>query len=219
MLFLDSSNPGLVEELWQWGVLSGVTTNPLIISREMLGADLEKTIKAILAVSSGSVSVELTSTGVDAMVKEARVYAGWEPRICIKVPVNETGLVVIRRLRHAGINTNATCIMTPTQALLAAKAGALYVSLFYGRIKDMDEDAKEVVWETKEMLRRHGESNAKIIAGSIRQPADVREAFDGGADIVTVPPAILRKMVHHPRTEETIQEFSAAWEKHLACKP
>lgn len=216
MLFLDSSNPKEVADMFGWGVLSGVTTNPLIISREMPGADLQKTIKAILAVSTGPVSVELTETDEEAMVAEAVRYAEWDKeRICIKVPVNAVGLRVIARLHGAGIRTNATCIMDAAQAVLASMAGADYVSLFYGRIKDLGVDADEVIVKTAALLAN---TRAKIIIGSIRQPADVLEALSSGADIVTVPPKILRQLAHHPRTEETVREFAEAWKASGACR-
>lgn len=219
MLFLDSSNPKEVEALWKWGVLSGVTTNPLIISREMPGADLEGTIRDLLRVSSGPVSVELTEAGEEAMLAESQRYHEWNPRrICIKVPMSEIGLRVVQRLRGHTLSSNATCLMSAQQALLAALAGAAYVSLFWGRIADMGHDPAAEIDKTRQLLDRAG-SNARIIAGSIRSVGDVAGALLAGAHVVTVPPAILRKMVHHPRTEETIQEFASAWEGHLVgCK-
>jgi transaldolase len=223
MLFLDSSNPKEVAELFGWGVVDGVTTNPLIISREMPGADLGKTIREILSVSSGPVSVELTEATEQTMVEEAESYRCWcSDRICIKVPVNELGVRVISQLRWSDsfrtpFLINATCIMTTMQAVLAAEAGANYVSLFWGRIKDLQVDPGVVVRQTRELLHRYP-VHPQIIVGSIRQPADVLEALVAGADIVTVPPAILRKLVHHPRTEETIREFAEAWGKQMVAQ-
>ena len=232
MFYLDSSDPKEVEDLFKWGVLSGVTTNPLIISREMPGADLEETIKAILAVSTGPVSVELTEPTAMAMADEAERRWSWDwDRLCIKVPVNDLGLQVIRLLRtrekryqkegsRKELRINATCIMTPMQALLAAMAGADYVSLFWGRIADLQVNPAHVVRLTRESLSGRGYGKVEVIVGSIRQAGDVSCALSAGADIVTVPPQILRQLVHHPRTAETIREFNEAWEKQQAsCKP
>jgi transaldolase len=219
MLFLDSSDPKEVERLWQWGVLSGITTNPLIISREAPGRSLEGVIGDILKVSKGPLSVELTNVEPMQMVREAQDYFKWDQeRIIIKVPVTADGIEVIKDLRGLGIPTNATCIMSSQQAYLAALAGARYVSLFWGRIGDMGHDAGLEVGTTRTLLDREG-LPSRIIAGSIRTVADVEHALVAGAHIVTVPPAILRKMVHHPRTEETIREFNDAWARHCACKP
>lgn len=211
MLFLDSSDPAEIKDLFAWGVLAGVTTNPLILAREAPDADLGQRIRQVLAASSGPVSVELTAESEGAMLEEARGYHAWDPaRICVKVPFGEAGLKVTHALARAGVRTNVTCVMSFNQAYLAALAGGTFVSIFSGRIRDMGYDARAVIAETRAQLEREG-LGARIIVGSIRHLADVNEALGAGAHVVTVPPPILRRMLHNPKTEETIREFNAAW--------
>jgi transaldolase len=211
MFFLDSSDPATIKEFFAWGVVSGVTTNPLILTREAKGVDLEERIRAVVEVSHGPVSVELTTETEREMLEEARGYHAWAPdRICIKVPFSEIGLRVTHALAKAGLQTNVTCIMSFNQAYLAALAGGTYVSIFSGRVRDMGYDVRPVIAETRAQLDREG-LGAKIIVGSIRHFMDVNEALTAGAHIPTVPPPILRKMLHNPKTDETIREFNDAW--------
>ena len=140
-LFIDSSEPKEIKDLYAWGVISGVTTNPLIIAREAPDADLGERIREILAVSWGDVSVELTTETESEMLREAAEYHSWDPaRITIKVPFSETGLRVLHQLAKRGVKTNVTCLMAMNQAYLAALAGATYVSIFSGRVRDMGYD-------------------------------------------------------------------------------
>jgi len=211
MFFLDSSDPKEIKEISAWGVIAGVTTNPLILAREAGNVDLEQRIREVVAVSIGHVSVELTSEDERAMLDEARRYHAWAPdRICIKVPFSEHGLRVTHALTKAGVATNVTCLMSFNQAYLAALAGGTYVSLFSGRIWDMGYDARPIIQSTRAQLDREG-LGSRIIVGSIRHFMDANEALEAGAHIVTLPPAILRKMLHNPKTEETIREFNSAW--------
>jgi len=212
-LFVDSSDPSEIKGLFAWGAFSGVTTNPLIISRESPGADLAEVIREVLTVATGDVSVELTTEGEEEMMAEALGYHAWDPaRITIKVPFSEVGLRVLHRLAPRGVKTNLTCLMAFNQAYLAALGGATYVSIFSGRIRDMGYDAGPVIEATRRALDREGLAS-RIIVGSIRHLMDVTEALEAGAHVVTVPPAILHKMVWHPRTVETIAEFNEAWRK------
>jgi transaldolase len=211
MIFLDSSDPKEIKDISAWGILSGITTNPLIIAKEGGDVDLETRIKEVVEVSRGDVSVELTTETEKGMLEEAAKYHAWKPdRICIKVPFSEIGLRVLHNLASRGVRTNVTCLMSFNQAYLAALAGATYVSLFSGRIRDMGYDVEPVIKETRAILDRE-KLESKIIVGSIRHMMDVNEALQAGAHIVTVPPAILRKMLWNPRTEETIREFNTAW--------
>jgi transaldolase len=210
-LFIDSSDPKEVKDLYAWGVLSGVTTNPLIIAKEAPDADLAERIREVLAVSWGDVSVELTTETEAEMMQEALGYHVWDPaRITIKVPFSETGLRVLHQLVKRGIKTNVTCLMAMNQAYLAALAGATYVSLFSGRVRDMGYDVRPVIASTREIIDREG-LQSKIIVGSMRHLMDVNEALESGAHVPTVTPPILRKMVWNPRTIETIAEFNNAW--------
>jgi len=217
-LFIDSSEPKEIKDLFAWGVLSGVTTNPLIIAREAPDADLGERIREILAVSWGDVSVELTTETEGEMFDEALGYHAWDPeRIVIKVPFGETGLRVLHRLTKRGIKTNVTCLMAMNQAYLSAVAGATYVSIFSGRVRDMGYDVRPIIGATREILEREGLS-AKIIVGSMRHMMDVNEALEAGAHVPTVAPPILRKMVWNPRTIETIAEFNTAWRNRKKAK-
>jgi transaldolase len=210
-LFVDSSDPKEIKALFSWGSFSGVTTNPLIISRESPGTDLAEVIREVLSASTGDVSVELTTEAEEEMMAEALGYHAWDPqRITVKVPFSEVGLRVLHRLRRREVKTNVTCLMAFNQAYLAALAGATYVSLFSGRIRDMGYDARPVIEATRRTLDREGLAS-RIIVGSIRHLMDVNEALEVGAHVVTVPPDILRKMVWNPRTVETIAEFNEAW--------
>jgi transaldolase len=211
MFFVDSSDPKEIRDIFAWGVVSGVTTNPLILAREAGSDDLEQRIRAVVAASEGPVSVELTTEDEAAMLEEASRYRAWaKERICIKVPFSEVGLRVTHGLRQQGGKVNVTCLMSFNQAYLAALAGATYVSIFSGRVRDMGYDVRPVIAQTREQLDREG-LDARIIVGSVRHFMDVNEALAAGAHIVTVPPVILRKMLHNPKTEETIREFNAAW--------
>jgi transaldolase len=211
VLFLDSSEPNEIREIFSWGVVAGITTNPLILSREAGAQDLEPRIRDVIAASRGPVSVELTHETEAEMLREAAIYHAWDPeRVCVKVPFSEVGLKVLSQLVQRGVSTNMTCMMSFNQAYLASLAGATYVSLFSGRIRDMGYDARPIIRETRAILDREG-LKSQILIGSIRHLMDVNEALQDGAHVVTVPPPILRKMLWNPRTESTIEEFNTAW--------
>jgi len=213
-IFLDSSDLNEIRQLMATGIVSGITTNPLIISKENPGVDLKAHILEIISMSKVPVSVELTTETEVEMLAEARDYARWHPEhVVIKVPMSEAGLRVIHALeRHDQTPVNVTCIMSFNQAYVAALAGATYVSIFSGRVRDMGYDPAPIIAQTRAALDRE-QLKARIIVGSIRHMADVNEALHAGAHIVTVPPAILRKMFWNPRTTETIREFNDAWAK------
>lgn len=211
MLFLDSSDPREIKDIFAWGVVKGVTTNPLIIAREAGNVDLAERIRGVIDASYGPVSVELTSESESAMLDEAYAYHAWAPsRIVIKVPFSEMGLRVTHALTSQDIRTNVTCLMNFNQAYLAALAGGTYVSIFSGRVQDMGYDVRPVIAQTRAQLDRE-KLAAQIIVGSVRHLMDVNEALEHGAHIVTVTPTILRKMLHNPKTDETIREFNSAW--------
>jgi len=218
-LFVDTSDPKEIKELFTWGVLAGVTTNPLILARESPGCDLGERIRQILAASEGDVSVELTAETERGMIEEALRYHAWDPqRIVIKIPFGGLGLAVNRDLRKRGVKTNMTCIMATNQAYLAVLGEATYVSIFSGRVRDMGYDVRPVIAQTRMLIDREG-SSSQIIVGSVRHMMDVVEALDAGAHVPTVTPSVLRKMLWNPRTEETIQEFAEAWHKHESTLP
>lgn len=211
-IFIDSSNVAEVEEITRWGIISGATTNPKIICQDGLSEGLEGTIKKIVDLVKGPVSVEVTEEDAEGMVQQAKEFAAWDPEnIVIKVPIGQEGLKVVNTLENElGIKTNVTCMMSFNQAYLASLAGATYVSIFFGRIKDMGYDPREVIADTREMIDREN-LKAQIITGSIRHLMDVNEAFLAGAHIVTITPPILKKMTWNPRSESTIEEFNEIW--------
>jgi len=214
VLFLDSSDPVEIRDLFAWGVLAGVTTNPLILAREAPDVEMEARIRAVCEVSRGHVSVELVTETEREMIDEGLRYHAWAPeRICVKVPLTgEPSMRVLAALVARGIPVNATCLMSFHQAYLAALAGSTYVSIFSGRVRDMGYDVRPVIADTRAALDREGLA-ARLLIGSIRQPIDVTDAIEAGAHIVTVPPALLRKMLYHPQTERTAREFNDAWNR------
>jgi transaldolase len=210
-IFIDSSDPKEIADLFAWGCISGVTTNPLIVAKEQPNADLGQVIRDVLKVSWGDVSVELTTETEKEMLAEAAEYHAWDKeRITIKVPFSELGLRVLHQLTKKGVKTNVTCLMAMNQAYLAALSGATYVSIFSGRVRDMGYDVRPVITNTRNILDREN-LPSKIIVGSMRHMMDVNEALEAGAHVPTITPPILRKMVWHPRTIETINEFNTAW--------
>jgi len=207
-IFADTSKIEEIREFVSWGIVDGVTTNPKIIASD--GNDLEPTIKEICKLTPGPVSVEVTTNDYDGMLKEAAHYSAWAKNIVIKVPVIPSGLKAIKTLSAKGIKTNATCAMSYNQAILAAKAGATYVSLFYGRIGDLGFDPFIVIKDTADTYRMWG-CKSEIKPGSMRSLLDVNRSIQAGAHIVTVPPKFLRAMVENPMTTKTVDEFLEAW--------
>ena len=210
-IFLDTAS---IEEVKKWKKrikIDGVTTNQKIFLAEK-GVNFKKRVLEICNENVGDVSVELTTHGVENMVSEAREYASWHINIAVKVPMTTdgSGLEVIKRLKTYGIKTNATCMMTGEQLILAASAGATYVSLFYNRSKDSGLDADDELQKAKIFLS-YQNCKTRIIVGSIRYPKDVGDAFKTGAHIVTVTPKILNKILDNKKTAETIKEFDEAW--------
>ena len=218
-IFLDSSDLKEIRQFMATGIVSGITTNPLIISKENPGVDLKTHILEIISMGKVPTSVELTTETEAEMLAEAREYLKWHPKhVVIKVPMTEIGLRVIHTLERGDKTpVNVTCIMSFNQAYVSALAGATYVSIFSGRVRDMGYEPARIIEQTRAALERE-KLKAQIIVGSMRHLADVNEALHAGAHIVTVPPAILRKMFWNPRTTETIREFNDAWKLDRAKK-
>jgi len=207
-IYADTSKVEEIKEFFSWGVIDGVTTNPKIIASD--GNDLESTIKEICRIQPGPVSVEVTTNDYQAMLVEAALYSSWAKNIVIKIPAIPNGLKALKSLSEKRIKTNATCLMSYNQALLASKAGATYVSLFYGRIGDLGFDPYIVIKDTADTFRLWG-CKSEIISGSIRSLLDVNRSVQAGAHIVTVPPKFLRQMIDNPMTTKTVDEFLDAW--------
>jgi len=211
-IFIDSSNPTEIEEIVRWGIVSGATTNPKILCQDGACGELKTVITKIVKLVKGPVSVELTEETCDAMLAQAKKFAAWDKEhIVIKVPIGADSLRVTHTLeKELGIKTNVTCMMSFNQAYLAALAGATYVSIFFGRIKDMGYDPCDVIASTREMIDDEN-LKAKIITGSIRHIMDVNEALLAGSHIVTVTPPILKKMLWNPSSELSVAEFNKIW--------
>ena len=214
--FLDTASVAELKKYVDWGIVDGVTTNQKLFAMEK-GCSFEQRIREICALTDGPVSVETTSHDYQDLVEEGRSYHALAPNVVVKIAMYKdgTGVRVVKTLASEGIKTNVTTLMSARQALLAAKAGATYVSLFYRRIKDAGEDPEREIRMCANLLERSG-LPARIIAGSIREPQDVVLAAAAGAHIVTIPPKILEQMPYHAKTEETIQEFDRAWEEFRA---
>ncbi|OFW62293.1 MAG: hypothetical protein A2Y74_04355 [Actinobacteria bacterium RBG_13_63_9] len=210
-IFLDTADLDEIERWLDCGVLDGVTTNPSIMLKDG-GYDLQRrALEVARLVAPRPVSVEVTSNDLDEMVRQARIYAEWAPNIVVKIPViNEFGqpcLGVVRRLERERIRVNMTACLSYGQALLGAKAGATYVSIFGGRVSDEGGDAPGLVRSVRDWLDLWG-SPSKIIVGSIRSTIDVQNAAQAGAHVITVPPPILDKFIDHRYSRDTVRGFN-----------
>lgn len=214
-IFLDTANLDQIKLANSWGIIDGVTTNPSLIAKE--GRKFEEVVKEIAALVNGPINAEVISLEAEEMVREAEPLAQIHPNIVIKVPMTAEGLKATRALKEKGIKTNVTLVFSANQALLAAKAGAAYVSPFIGRLED---NGQESVWLIKDIMtifRNYG-FDTQIIVASIRNPVQVIEAAKAGAHIATVPFNVLELMVKHVLTEQGIKKFLEDWEK-VTAKP
>ena len=213
---MDTASLDECVELSKWGIADGVTTNQKIFLSEG-GVDFKKRVVDICRVVDGPVSVETTTNTEAELLAEAREYAGWHKRVVVKVAMTADGrgLKVVHQLAKEGIRTNMTLMMTYNQLIMAAKAGATYVSLFYNRSKEAGEDPIKIIRDYAATAKESG-LKARLIVGSIRTPEDVASAFAAGAHVVTIPTKILRQMPFNKRTEETREEFDKAWKEFLA---
>lgn len=207
-LFIDTANIDEIREINEWGILSGVTTNPSLIAKE--GRVFKDVIHEIVQIVDGPISAEVISLDAEGMVREARELAKIHKNIVIKIPITEEGLKAVHVLAAEGIKTNVTLIFSAAQALLAAKAGATYVSPFVGRLNDIAENGMSLISDIALIFDNYG-LETEIIAASIRGPQDVVDAAKCGAHIATVPYKVLRQMVKHPLTDNGIQRFLADW--------
>jgi len=209
-IFLDTANVAQIKEAAEWGILDGVTTNPTLCSREE--EKFEDLIKKICQSVPGPVSVECVADGAKEIILEARELARLADNVVVKIPISIEGLKAIKALAGEGIQANTTLIFSPTQALLAAKAGARYVRPFEGRLDDISHDGLELVDQIVTIYNQYG-YETEVIVASIRHPMHVVESALMGADIATLPFAALKKMVQHPLTDIGIEKFLQDWEK------
>ncbi|MEK6916380.1 MAG: fructose-6-phosphate aldolase [Nanoarchaeota archaeon] len=211
--FVDTADVDMIRKLNDMGLVDGVTTNPSLIKKA--GRKHKETIQEISSFVNGPISVETLSADANGMVKEALEYVKWGKNIVIKIVMTPEGMKAVRELSKKGIKTNVTLVFSPLQALIAAKAGATYVSPFVGRLDDVGPIGMDVVSEIREIYDNYG-YGTKILAASLRHPAHVLEAALIGADVATIPPDIMLKLFDHPLTDAGIKKFlqdAKEWKK------
>jgi transaldolase len=208
-IFLDTADLAEIREAARWGIVSGVTTNPTLMSRSG-GRSHEAVIREIATIVDGPISAETISREAAGMVEEARRFAGWHPNVVVKVPSTPEGWAAVKQLKQEGIRTNVTLCFSANQALFAALAGAYIISPFVGRLDDISEDGMQVVRDTVEIYRRH-QLPTLVLAASIRHPVHITQAAKAGADIATVPFKVLEQAARHPLTDKGIEAFLADW--------
>jgi transaldolase len=207
--FIDTANMDEIKEAYNWGVISGVTTNPSLVAKEG-NVSFEERLKEITELVPGSVSAEVIATDAEGMIKEGRVLAQIAPNITIKVPMTPDGLTAVSTFAKEGIKTNVTLVFSANQALLAARAGATYVSPFLGRLDDIGHDGLELISKIAEIFAIHG-LETEIIAASTRHPQHITEAALRGAHIATVPMKVLKQLFKHPLTDKGVEAFLNDW--------
>ncbi|MEM0030098.1 MAG: fructose-6-phosphate aldolase [Candidatus Nitrosocaldus sp.] len=215
-IFLDTANLDAIRKYNDMGILDGVTTNPTLLAKE--NNDPIEIMKEIIRIVKGPVSLEVVSTDLDGMLEEAHRLARLGTNAVIKIPMTPDGLKAIKRLSSEGVKTNCTLVFSPNQAMLAAKAGATYVSPFIGRLDDAGHDGMQVIRDTVQIFRNYNFST-KVLVASVRHPLHVVEAAKIGADVITMPPEVLEKMIKHPLTDKGLSTFLADWEKVKRTNP
>ncbi len=209
-IFLDTANVESIEKYNELGVVDGITTNPTLLSKEK--GNPIKTMKKIVEIIKGPVSLEVVAIDFDKMLEESLKLAKYGENVVVKIPMTMDGLKVVHALTKKGIKTNVTLIFSANQALLASKAGATYVSPFIGRLDDIGSEGLNLVSEIVQIFASYDFSTQLLVA-SVRHPLHVIEAAKMGADVVTLPPEILDKMIRHPLTDKGLDSFLSDWKK------
>jgi len=208
--FIDTANVGEIREAASLGILDGVTTNPSLVAKE--GREFFAVLREIVSIVNGPISAEVTSTEREGMVAQGRELAGIHPNIVVKVPLTKTGLQACKTLRGEDIRVNVTLCFSPSQALLAAKAGATYVSPFVGRLDDISHEGMELIRQIRVIYDNYG-FETEILVASIRHPLHVVEAALAGADVATIPFKVVEQLLHHPLTDLGQEKFLADWKR------
>lgn len=206
--FLDTANMEEIKRIYRLGLVDGVTTNPSIIAKE--GRNFEEVVKEIAHLVKAPVSAEVISLKAEEMIKEARLLAKWDKHIVVKIPMTEEGLAAVHVLSKEGIKTNVTLVFSVAQGIMAAKAGATYVSPFVGRLDDIGVDGLSLIKRLHAVLKNYN-YQTEIIAASIRTLAHVEQVAEAGADIATIPGKLFPKLWQHPLTDKGIQNFLNDW--------
>lgn len=210
-LFLDTAEIEQIREIATWGVLDGVTTNPSLVAKS--GRPFVQVVEEICELIDGDVSAEVIKTDAEGMIQEGRALAKIHPNVTVKVPMTPAGLEATKALSGDGIRVNVTLIFQPMQALLAAKAGATYVSPFIGRLDDLNQDGMDLIREIRAIFDNYPSIETQILTASIRHPMHVVEAALAGSDVATVPYKVAKQLVHHPLTDKGLDAFLKDWEK------
>jgi transaldolase len=208
--FLDTGNVDEIKQALEWGILDGVTTNPTLIAKT--GRPFMEVVKEILQLVDGPVSLETVSRDAKGMVEEGRKLAELGDNVVVKIPMTPEGIIAVQELESEGIPTNVTLVFSPTQALIAAKAGATFVSPFVGRLDDISSDGMKLIRDIKTIFDNY-DFDTQIIVASVRHPMHVLEAALIGADICTMPFEVMKKLFQHPLTDKGIELFLKDWEK------
>ena len=209
-LFLDTAEVDEVKEIASWGILDGVTTNPSLIKKS--GRDFKKVIKEIAEICDGPISAEVTSMDSEGMIEEGLALKSELPEnVIIKVPCTPEGLIATKELSSRGIGVNVTLIFSASQALMAAKAGAMYVSPFVGRIDDIGHEGMDLIAQIMRIWEQYPEIETKVLAASIRHPTHILECLQLGAHTATMPTKIFRQLMKHPLTDSGIERFLSDW--------
>jgi transaldolase len=209
-IFIDTANVDEIRRMNDLGIIDGVTTNPTLMAREK--RKFKDLVTEITRIADFPISVEVVSTEAEAMIKEAREVASIASNIVVKIPMIEEGLKATKILGQEGIKTNVTLVFSTNQALLAAKAGATYMSPFIGRLDDIGQEGMRVIRETVQIYKNYN-YKTQIIVASVRHPLHVIDAAVAGADVATVPPDVLKKMIMHPLTDIGLKRFLEDWRK------
>ena len=214
--FLDTASLKDITWAAQAGLIDGVTTNPSLLAKQAGDLDPRDVLKEICSLVEGPVSAEVVAVDADAMVREGQSLARIADNIVVKIPMLEAGMVAVRRLAAEGIRTNVTLCFSSVQCLIAAKAGATYVSPFIGRLDDVGQDGMDVIREARQIFDNYTMAT-QILAASMRHPRHVVDAAMIGADVATLPPDVLRKLLQHPLTDRGLEQFLSDW-KSLAAR-
>jgi transaldolase len=209
--FIDTADIAEIRDLASTGLVDGVTTNPSLVHKA--GRDFFDVVKEICAVVPGPVSAEVTAVEHEKMLAEGRKLAKLADNICVKVPLTFDGLKTCKKLRSEGVKVNVTLCFSPAQAILAAKAGATFVSPFVGRLDDIGADGMGLIADIVQIFNAYDSIDTEVLVASVRHPVHVIQAAKMGADVATVPPAVMRQMIQHPLTDKGLAAFLADWAK------
>jgi len=208
--FIDSANLDEIKQVASWGLVDGVTTNPSLLAKE--GKPFKQTIQEICSIVDGPVSAEVVAIKADEMIREARVVTSWHPNVVAKIPFGPEGMAAVKKLAPEGIKTNVTLLFSVGQALIAAKAGATFLSNFVGRVDDLGGEGMVAVKDTVDMVRTYG-FESEVLVASVRSPQHIVESVRAGAHIATIPFKILELLYKHPLTDKGSQQFLDDWKK------